>query len=261
MKKTKGFTLIELLISLGLLGGIILALFQTMGSTTQVSNSTNASNDLIREGQIAQQLLSAQFKEACYVYPAGANITMASSGYTTKNGGAWNWTVNTHPIVALILPPASSDATGKFYRFFAYYAIPRSQYVSGSTPDISINPGPDVMNDTTTWMLMEYRKPIDTSNTTNFPVPFNCAQLAANSNFTITGAGGSAALLTDYITPVTTSTELFSVGGTAPIGGAEFIEYNLRLSRTTREGNTVTVGGGASGTTMTAKVYPVNLLP
>lgn len=259
MKNAKGFTLIELLISLGLLGGIIVALFQTMGNTTQVSNSTNSSNDLIREGQIGQQLLSAQFKEACYVYPAAATVTMGSSGYTTRNGAGYTWTVNTHPIVALILPPASSDASGKIYRFFAYYAIPRSQYVSGSTPDTSTNPGPDVTNDSTTWMLMEYGKTIDTSNTTNFPTPFNCAQLSANSNFTI--LGGNAALLTDYITPVTTSTDLFSVGGTAPIGGAAFINYNLRLSRTTREGNTVTVGGGSSGTTMTAKVYPVNLLP
>lgn len=254
MKTTRGFTLVEVLISLGILGIIITVLFQTIGSTTGLSNTTNSSNDLIREGQIAQQLLNARFKEACYVYPPSNTLTLAASGFTTQNGAGNTWTVNTHPIVAVILPPEPSDTR---YRFLAYYAIPRSQYVNSAAT--SSNPGADVNNDSSVWMLMEYRRLINVSNSVTFPSRF-CADLASNSNFVITG--GNAQLLTDYISPVATSTELFSVGGTTTNGSAAFVEYNLRLQKTTRGdgvNNTVSVGGGASGTTLTAKVYPVNL--
>lgn len=254
MKTTRGFTLVEVLISLGILGIIITVLFQTIGSTTGLSNTTNSSNDLIREGQIAQQLLNARFKEACYVYPPSNTLTLAASGFTTQNGAGNTWTVNTHPIVAVILPPEPSDTR---YRFLAYYAIPRSQYVNSAAT--SSNPGADVNNDSSVWMLMEYRRLINVSNSVTFPSRF-CADLASNSNFVITG--GNAQLLTDYISPVATSTELFSVGGTTTNGSAAFVEYNLRLQKTTRgdgDNNTVSVGGGASGTTLTAKVYPVNL--
>lgn len=268
MNKHSGFTLVELLVSLGLLGVILTTLFQTMGSTTQLANTTNSSNDLIREGQIAQQVLNARFKEACYVYPANKSIQLAASGYTTKNGigspvGS-NWVINTHPMVAMILPPSAdipATLTVNNYRFVAYYAIPRSQYVAASPAGAAnvINPGPDVLNDSVVWMLMEYRQNINVL-AAGFGLVTTCAAVAANTSTVLTG--GNAELLTDFITPVTTSTQLFNVGPERPDGSASFVEYNLRLQKTTRGNgttNTITVGGGASGTTLTAKVYPVNL--
>lgn len=251
-----GLTLIEILVSLSLLGVIMAALFQTMGSTVALSNTTTSSNDLIREGQIAQQVLNARFKEACYVYPTGETIKMTSIGFTTKNGIGWDWVVNTDPIVAFILPPEPGVANLNQYRFQAYYAIPRSQYVNEASNNA--NPGKDAVNDSSVWMLMEYRKVVDISGAA-YNTGRKCAQLAVNSTFKTDLQSASGRLLTDYITPVTTSTSLMSVGGTAAGGGAAFIEYNLRLQQTTRAGNIISVGGGSSGTNLTAKVYPVNL--
>ena len=268
MKQSSGFTLVELLVSLGLLGVILTTLFQTMGSTTQLANTTNSSNDLIREGQIAQQVLNARTKEACFVYPATRSIQLATVGYTTRNGTAspagYNWVINTHPMIAMILPPSAdipATATVNNYRFVAYYAIPRSQYVALSPAGAAavINPGQDVLNDGTVWMLMEYRRNINVLAAGFGPVT-TCAAVAANTAVDLTG--GNAELLTDYIAPVTISTDLFSVGPVRPDGSASFVEYNLRLQKTTRGNgttNTISVGGGASGTNLTAKVYPVNL--
>ena len=268
MNKRSGFTLVELLVSLALLGVILTTLFQTMGSTTQLANTTNSSNDLIREGQIAQQVLNARFKEACFVYPATRIIQLATSGYTARNGIAlpvgFNWVINTHPMVAMILPPSAdipASPTVNNYRFVAYYAIPRRQYVAPSPAGAAnvINPGRDALNDDTVWMLMEYRRNINVLATGFGPVT-TCAAISANTSVVLTG--GNAELLTDYIAPVTTSTDLFRVGPVRPDGSASFVEYNLRLQKTTRGNgttNTITVGGGLSGTNLTAKVYPVNL--
>ena len=260
MKTTRGFTLVEVLISLGILGIIIVALFQTIGSTTGYSNTTNASNDLIREGQIAQQLLNARFKEACYIYPANTIITLSNSEETTRSVFnfyfTFQWLIGTDPIAAVILPPAANGASNN-YRFFAYYAIPRSQYVGAVTSELSS--GFDLLNDNQVFTLMEYSREIDVSNTTTFPNR-RCASLAINSNFNYSGEVGI--MLADYIAPTTASSDFMTVGGTAPSGGAAFVTYNLRLQKTTRgDGvlNTVSVGGGASGTTLTARVYPVNL--
>ena len=262
MSNQRGFTLIEVLVSLSILGVIITALFQTIGSTTALSNSTNSSNDLIREGQIAQQVLNARIKEACYIYPTDNTITLATSGLTTKNAfsapPSYDWKINTHPMIAMILPPDSADLTLTNYRFFAYYAIPRSQYISQYTAGVAsaANPGADSINDSTVWMLMEYRNPIDVSSDIDFPSK-RCADLAGNSKFVYKGLAGN--ILTDYILPVSPSTGFLSVGGTGPAGGASYIEYNLRFQQTTRAGNVISVGGGASGTTLSAKVYPANL--
>lgn len=261
----RGFTLIEVLVSLSILGVIITVLFQTIGSTTAISNSTNSSNDLIREGQIAQQVLNARIKEACYIYKAGDIITLAASGLTTKNDFSapkgYDWKINTHPMIAMILPPApndSDDVNQVKWRFFAYYAIPRSQYISQYTTGVAnaANPGADSMNDTSVWMLMEYRRGIDVSSATDFPSK-KCADLATNSKFAYKSLAGN--ILTDYILPVSTSTDFLAVGGTASGGGALYVKYNLRFQQTTRAGNVISVGGGSSGTTLTAKVYPVNL--
>jgi prepilin-type N-terminal cleavage/methylation domain-containing protein len=253
--KIKGFTLVELLISLALLGIVMVTLFQTMGGTIQASNSTNASNDLLREGQIAQQILTARFREACYVFPAGATLSLAASGYSTKNAFGspdTDWNINTHPIVAMVLPPDPNDPTPEF-RFIAYYAIPRSQYTVpsplGAAP--SNNPGQDAANDSTTWMIMEYRKNLGFPPGTTTP----CSAMPTSINI----KGQSGKLLLDYVQIASPITSLFSVGGTGPDGGAAWIQYDLRLQKDTRSGNIVRVGGTGTNSNLSGRVFPINL--
>jgi prepilin-type N-terminal cleavage/methylation domain-containing protein len=251
--KRAGFTLLELLLSLAMLGIIMVTLFQSFGTTIQVSNSGNASNELVREGQIAQQLLTARFREACYVFPGGTTLSLAASGYTTQNAfpsPSTSWTINSHPMVAMVLPPDLNDpvSTSNF-RFFAYYAIPRSQYTNAAAP--SINPGKDSANDSTTWMLMEYRIGLPfTSGTTT---PCNAMATAAN----IQGLAGN--LLLDYVQIANPITSLFTVGGSGRGGGAAWIQYDLRLQKDTRTGNIVRVGGSGANSNLSGKVYPQNL--
>jgi prepilin-type N-terminal cleavage/methylation domain-containing protein len=247
MSKSSGFTLLEVLISLGLLGLLTVYLFQSIGSTTQVSAAANSANDLIREGQIAQQVMVSRIKEACHVYPTATTFSMGSD-FTTRNAANTpddEWRVGTDPVIAMILPPAG----GGGYRFFAYYAIPRSQYVASAAPDI--NPGGDALNDATVWMLMEYRRTIPT-----MPDGTLCSAMPTQTGYDIDGDTGR--LLVDYLSP-DGAMELFNVGATRTDGSAALVGYNLRLQRENRGGSLTQVGGGASGTNLSGNVYPVNL--
>jgi prepilin-type N-terminal cleavage/methylation domain-containing protein len=251
-KRSAGFTLVELLLALALLTIITLALFQTLGGSVQGANSINASNDLLREGQIAQQVISARLKEACYIYPAGADLTLAASGYSTRNAFGspdTEWTVNTHPFVAMILPPDATAGTGQ-YRFFAYYAMPRSQYVNNAAS--TINPGRDVRNDNTTWVLMEYSRNI---TVTGSPT---CEVIRQTLNV----AGGNAFLLVDYVSPASPITGLFTVDTAATDNngdpGAAWVEYNLQLQRTTVNGDVIRVGANAGSSNLRGRIYPQN---
>lgn len=252
----QGFTLVEILISLALLGVILVALFQTVGGTVALSGSVNATNELIREGQIAQQVINTRLQEACYLFPSGATIQMSTAGDTTKNyltpPTSQTWTVNTHPIVAMILP-GTANATSRIFQFFAYYPIPRSNYLDAVTG--GNDPGQDALNDATTWVLLQFQAPISA------PLGTSCATVATtnnagasvtatNTSISFGGVGISGRLLVDYVTPVTTFTDMLNVGtGVAT--------YNFRFQRTTRSGGTIRVGAGSDG--VNGKVYPKNL--
>jgi prepilin-type N-terminal cleavage/methylation domain-containing protein len=269
--RTRGFTLLELLISMVLLGTISAALFSTLGNTVQVTNAVNASNDLLREGQMAQQVLSSAFKEACYVFPANRVLKLsAEGGYSRRNSfltvNKSEWTVNTHPILGIIVPPratpdlnnlapdpdaAASDAKqapDENYLFVAYYAIRRSQYTQNAAD--SINPGRDLRNDGTSWVLMEYRKRLQPPTLGR---PTLCSDFgAAQINLT----GGHANLLLDYIAPVSPSTDLFNAVGGNATQGAVSISYALKLKRLMPDGSVARVG---EGTNLSGNVYPFNL--
>ncbi|NJK43655.1 MAG: type II secretion system protein [Pleurocapsa sp. SU_196_0] len=269
--QTRGFTLLELLISMALLGTISAALFSTLGNTVQVTNGVNANNDLLREGQMAQQVLSSAFKEACYVFPANRVLKLSvEGGYSRRNSfltiSKSEWTVNTHPIMGIILPPrdtpdlnnltpdpdaAVSDdkqAPDNNYLFVAYYAIRRSQYTQNAAA--SINPGRDPRNDNTAWVLMEYRKRLEPLALGRPPL---CSDYGgAQINLT----GGHANLLLDYIAPVSPSTKLFNAVGGNATQGAVSIGYALQLQRVMPDGSLVRVGNGAN---LSGNVYPFNL--
>jgi prepilin-type N-terminal cleavage/methylation domain-containing protein len=244
----RGFTLVEALLSLLLLGIISVALFQTLGTSIGSSNSINASNDLLREGQIAQQVITARIKESCYVYPAGQILTLAASGWSTQNafGSGSVWTINTHPIVAMIMPPNLSNTN---YQFLAYYAIPRSQYVNNATG--ANNPGLDVRNDTTTWMIMEYRIGLGTG------AGQTCQAISTGAAV----SGGDASLLVDYVSPTSPITGLFTVDPNPDANGPRWVDYNLQLQRTTLLGNSVTtvrVGANSANSNLRGRIYPQN---
>jgi type II secretory pathway pseudopilin PulG len=264
-----GFTLLEVLVSLGLLGSIVVLLFNFLGSTTQSSNTINASNELLREGQIAQQLIAARLKEACYIYPSGSTITMGSSGFTTVNefggtpGTGYAWTVNTHPIIAMILPPNLTDptdgvTTGNYFRFYAYYPVSRSRYFQMGFAE-SEKPNPDTFNDKSVWMLMEYRK-----NLTEFSegTSSKCASMPATVDIT----GRSGRLLVDYISRANPINSLFTAGPTETSGtlnlGASYVDYSLQLERANSDGKTVVRVGQDSGSTgsgnLQGRIYPQN---
>ena len=247
----KGFTLIETLVALAILGVLLVALLQTISGTAQVSTSANSGNELLREGQIAQQILSSRFKEACYVYPSGTTITMGT-GSTTENtlGTATNnWVVNTDPIVAMILPPNARDIdvnAGAFYRFFAYYAVKRSSFLAMGAVSSSDKPSADANNDNSVWVIMEFR-----TNLTAFPSggTARCSTMAA-INFT--GSGSKGRMLIDYVSPANPVNSLFTVSATA-------VSYNLQLQRQTQQGNVIRVGQDPASSNLRGVIYPINL--
>jgi prepilin-type N-terminal cleavage/methylation domain-containing protein len=251
--KTKGFTLVELLISLAMLGVISVALFQTLGTSIQSTGALNASNDLLKEGQIAQQVLYARLKEACHLYPSGTNLSLGLVTNDATNN-SWNatpqqWTVNTHPIVAMILPPpavAESDGTttGRFFRFYAYYAMTREDFIATTTIPSSAKPTGDVRNDPTAWVIMQYRVNLTFAPGTTTP----CATMATTATIT----GGVSSLLVDYVAPANPITGLFSVG-------ANWVDYNLQLEQRTVSGNTIRVGQSAGNSNLRGRIYPQNL--
>ncbi len=235
----------------------MVSLFQSLGSTIQVSNSGNASNELVREGQIAQQLLAGHFKEACYVFPGGTTLSLAASGYSTSNAfGSPNtdWIINTHPMVAMILPPDLKDSeTTTSFRFVAYYVMPRSQYTTNSSA--SVNPGKDSANDSTTWVLLEYRRGLPFTEASAAASGTACNSMATSANIKL----GKTNLLLDYVQIANPITSLFTVGGAGVGGGAAWIQYDLRLQKDTRTGNIIRVGGAGANSNLSGKVYPINL--
>lgn len=153
-----GFTIIELLIGV-LLASIIMLAVSILMQQTAVSNARlNQTNSLIREGQIAQQIISGRLAEAIYVWPSGftAGTISFNDGFTTKNtvmsptpvaawplglatGGTQTYykgsTTEANPMrfVAMILPPSNPtyDGAGNITNCKAAIATP----VAGSTTD------------------------------------------------------------------------------------------------------------------------------
>lgn len=244
-RKKSGFTLIEVLVSLGILGVIMVSTFNFIDSSVAVSSSANSSNELIREGQIAQQVLTARFKEACYVFPGTSALTLAASGFQRENNftSSWLWTVNTDPFVAMILPPdPRNPADG--YRFMAYYAVPRNRWTSAATG--GNNPGVDVRNDNSTWLIIQYLRYLPQS------APITCDVIRLQSGFAAAITGGSSDILLDYVDIPANRNSLFQVG-------TNFIDYDIRLRKTNANGNVVRVGGPGTDSSLNSRVFPANL--
>jgi len=239
MNRQQGFTLIELLISI-FIAGILLVMVGTL-ITSSAGDSTriNLNADIIKEGQIAQQLITGRLGEAIYVWwPTGtglSNILLASSGSTTKNtvngNNTWQWTVASatatpaNVFLAMVLPPrapdydasnnitnctssvAGSTTSDGCYRFFAYYPVLRSVLVADATLAASEKPKSDPQNGNQ-WVLMEYRANLydgTTAWTPNYIYQNGINRIsgvpAATFYQSSAGASRSGAILVDYIKP------------------------------------------------------------
>jgi prepilin-type N-terminal cleavage/methylation domain-containing protein len=245
MKIRAGFTLVEILVSLGILGIVMVSTFNFINSSVAVSSSANSNNELIREGQIGQQVLAARFKEACHVFPGGTALTLAATGFERRNffTSSFTWTVNTDPFVALILPP-EDDRPATEYRFIAYYAIPRNEWTSVAT--LGNNPGADARNDPNTWLIVQYIKRFTSATT------IACANKPAQTGFAAAITAGGSDILLDYVDIPVNRNELFQVN-------ANSIDYDIRLEKTSAAGNVVRIGGPGSDSSLRGRVFPINL--
>lgn len=264
----KGLTLVELLVGMALLGIILSALtsFFVQSSKTSVQSSVRA--ELQQETLNAQQLITGKLKEAFYIYPPGSSINKLTETALTRNpitsNNNWNITstaANNHPMLAMILPPrnpgltcaASTAATPDpdgCYRFVAYYPVKRSDWLSGTATDSFRNPGADPTNDSSTWVLAEYRRVMPpTFDPSSYP--FATPPAVPTS--------ATANLLSDYIAPTIASGATYTMftyttGGTP--SAVTSVTINLATSRNS-SGKTIRLPGTTG--TYSISVTPTNL--
>lgn len=255
-----------MLVGMVILSILTLAFTQVFGGSLRASAEINARNELIYEGQIAQQLIASRLQSAYYVYPPGTSMQLTGSGSTAKNtvngANTYTWTVGTHPFVAMILPPTikatcSSSTTNACFTFYAYYPVLRSELIS-KHPDIAPSSDP---NNANMWILMEYRAnlidgvprgsnllstPPSGPNGTFVTITTN----SASTNPTVKGQSGQ--MLIDYVQPIGAApyNTMFTVNT-----ANRFIDFNLRLQQN-RSGKTLTAPNGTAP--LTTRIYPRN---
>jgi prepilin-type N-terminal cleavage/methylation domain-containing protein len=241
----RGFTLFEMIIAMAVMGILLVSFIQFFVGSLKSAQDLDSRSELVTEGQIAHQLIAARLQEAWYILPPGTSLTLShpSAWMITKPSGGTTWTVenSSEPFLAMVLPPTnlgqacSTGNTGGCYRFFAYYSIARSSYVSNTssrTNDRLIgdpsNPG--------AWVLMQYRGflPSGTvasnSSTTNV-TPSSLIDIRAD-------------LLADYVAPINTSVAFYNyqpfdlIGTSAPYR----VVLDLRFGRSV-QGRIIQLGG------------------
>ena len=279
----EGFTLIELLVALALGLAILIIASDLLISSSRSASDLQGRNELLQESQIAQNYLVGQLREAVYVFPQGAAISLGVDYKTQSPLGGSSWSVGAlgAPIVAFVRPPGlvpgapdplapgviGECAVGLVinepracYRFMAYYPVLRSVWMDGAAG--SNRPAEDGVN-SGRWVLVEYRS--------IYPIPPTLSELAATG---YARRGGEARLLLDYVQPPEltppTLPALFAVndlragggGGVAiPRPGDTSVSVNLAVSRRIGRRDVTVPSRGSSGlnSVTTVVVVPRNL--
>ena len=206
---TRGFTLIELLVVMALIGIILLIVVSSVQTTTSAAAQTSTRSDLQQELLNAQRLMAGRIQEAWYVFPPGQTLNLQGSSVSPLRKNPINnlgtWVTGTDPILAMVLPPrvrGTDCATDndQCYRFFAYYPVKRSGWVGGTSG--ANNPGADSANDSSTWVLVEYR---DYYGATPTFGPNGIPAIPPRTNIT------KAYLLSDYLAPTNTPGATYSM--------------------------------------------------
>ena len=221
MKASSGMTLIEMLVAMAILSVLMLAFTQIFGSSLRASAEINARNELISEGQIAQQLIASRLQSAYHIYPNGATLNLTTGGTTTPNtirtGAGQDWTVGADPFIAMLVPPTMSpapvsgttakcpansasasvkDSNKQFcFTFYAYYPIRRGTLIASNSASA---PPADSTNENA-WILMEYRANIYDG------VDRSVDRLAFPPTTSTLYTGRTGTMLVDYIQPQTTT--------------------------------------------------------
>lgn len=283
MKTSSGMTLIEMLVAMAIMSVLMLAFTQVFGGSLRASAEINARNELVNEGQIAQQLIASRLQSAYYIYPNGTTLQLTTGGTTTPNtirtGAGQDWTVGTDPFVAVLVPPTMSPApaTGTpaqcpansasssvkesnkqfCFTFYAYYPIRRGALIVSNSASA---PPADSTNENA-WILMEYRANIYDG------VDRSADQLAFPPTTSTLYTGRTGTMLVDYIQPQTTSPTYTMFGICLPSAGMvgcpagastsdpSWVNLNLRLLQN-RVGKPLQAPTGTAP--LSTRVYPRN---
>lgn len=265
-----GFTLLELLVSMAILGILMLAFTQIFGGSLKASSEINSRNELISEGQVAQQLIASRLQNAYYIYTGTLQLT--SSGATTKNtvrsGAVQSWTVGTDPFVAMLVPPTAAGLcqTGQTqfcFTFYAYYPMLRGELIK----NVSAAPPADPNNENV-WVLMEYRANI-VDNVDRTSDQLKDPPLPGTAYGNAYYGGRSGQMLVDYVQPVTAAPTytMFSVckpsvstASPCPTGtttsSPSQIDFDLRFLK--NQGSK-TISAPSSTAPLSTRIYPRNL--
>jgi prepilin-type N-terminal cleavage/methylation domain-containing protein len=249
--QTQGFTLIELLIGMALVAIVMVAVLSINISTTRSASSLQTRNDLLSETQTAQNYVAGRLRDAAYVFPNNTTLVLgASGGYSTRKPGtsSGTWVTGTDPILAFVLPPrpgasgpCASNANA-CYTFYAYYPVERSAITGTGGGTGTNNPGADAANDSSAWVLMEYRR--------------NYGSITALGTGLAGGInGGTGLIVLDYLLPPATGESLFTRSTeTTPEAGVTNV--TLRLATQRVGGQTVRVPGTGR---YSVTIYPRNI--
>lgn len=258
-RKLQGFTLLELLIGMALLGIILSVLVSLFGQSAQTSTQSGVRAELQQEVLNSQQLVVSRLKQAWYVYPPTTAAFSLSTTLLTKNPITRNqsWNIRTDPIVVMILPPTPfSTPAVTNYTVYAYLAVLRSDWTSGITKNSVNDPGPDSVNDDSSWVLAEFKA--------NLPSSFNPPSYSTGTAPTgipaLSFSNLSPQLLTDYIAPARVGTtdiyRMFSYGTDPSSGVVQSVNFNIATGR--KVGSQALRLPSATGQYQLS-VYPANL--